>query len=211
LQKAIQLNPSAVGAYELLGLYYVVMGEKEKAVQTLEEAARLDPLSPMVMHSLGTMYIFNERFDEALAQADKLLEMDPGMRIAIEMKGWCTGIKGDWKGALVYFEEFQRLTNHPLKGWMGAGYAYAKLGWREKALEAIQKIEQRQREEPGAVLDADLAGIWMGLGDYDKTFYYLNQCIDKRMGPVSYFLEYPPYKAIKNDPRIEALKKRLNL
>jgi adenylate cyclase len=211
LQRAIQLNPSAVGAYELLGLYYVVMGEKDKAVQTLEEAARLDPLSPMVMHSLGTMYIFNERFDEAMAQADKLLEIDPGMRIAIEMKGWCTGIKGDWKGALVYFEEFQRLTNHPLKGWMGAGYAYAKLGWREKALEAIQKIEQRQREEPGAVLDADLAGIWMGLGDYDKTFYYLNQCIDKRMGPVSYFLEYPPYKAIQNDPRIEALKKRLNL
>ena len=211
LQKAISLNPGAVEAYELLGFYYIVMGEKEKAVQILEEAERMDPLSPVVIQSLGNMYIFSERFDDAIAQADKLLEVHPGMRVAIEMKGWCTGMKGDWQGALVFFEEYQRLTNHPLKGWMGAGFAYAKLGMKDKALEAIRKIEQRQREEPGAVLDADLGGIWFGLGDYDKTFYYLNQCIDKRMGPVSYFLEYPPYRGIKDDPRYEALKKRMNV
>ena len=211
LQKAIQLNPSAMDAYQLLGHYYIVMGQKEKAVQTLEEAERMDPLSPVIIQSLGNMYIFAERFDDAIAQADKLLELDPGMRSAIEMKGWSTGMKGDWQSALIFFEEFQRLTNHPLKGWMGAGFAYAMLGMKEKALEVIQKIEQRQREEPGAVLDADLAGVWFALGDYDNTFYYLNQCIDKRMGPVSYFLEYPPYHEIKNDPRYVALKKRMNV
>ena len=211
LQKALRLNPSAVAAYQLLGLYYIVMGQKEKAVQTLEEAERMDPLSPGIILSLGNMYIFAERFDDAIVQADKLLEMDPGMRTAIEMKGWSTGMKGDWQGALVFFEEFQRLTNHPLKGWMGAGVAYAKLGMKEKALEVIQKLEQRQREEPGAVLDADLAGVWFSLGDYDKAFYYLNQCIDKRMGPVSYFLEYPAYRGIKSDPRYEGIKKRMNV
>ena len=42
----------------------------------------------------------------------------------------------------------------------------------------------------------------------DKTFYYLNQCIDKRMGPVTYFLEYPAYKGIKNDARYTELLKR---
>ena len=211
LQKAIRLNPSAVDAYDLLGLYYIVMGEKEKAVQTLEEAERMDPLSPVIIQSLGSMYIFAERYDEAIRQADKLLEMDPKMRISIEMKGWATGMKGDWREALVFFEEFQRLTNHPLKGWMGAGFAYGKLGMKEKALEVIKKMEQRQVEEPGAVLDADLAGVWFGLGDFDKTFYYLNQCIDKRMGPVSYFLEYPAYRGIKDDPRYEELKKRMNV
>lgn len=211
LQKAIRLNPSAVEAYDLLGLYYIVMGEKEKAVQTLEEAERMDPLSPVIIQSLGSMYIFAERYDEAIRQADKLLEMDPKMRISIEMKGWATGMKGDWQEALVFFEEFQRLTNHPLKGWMGAGFAYGKSGMKEKALEVIKKMEQRQVEEPGAVLDADLAGVWFGLGDFDKAFYYLNQCIDKRMGPVSYFLEYPAYRGIKDDPRYEALKKRMNV
>jgi hypothetical protein len=61
------------------------------------------------------------------------------------------------------------------------------------------------------VLDADLAAAWFSLGNYDKTFYYLNQTIDKRMGPVSYFIEYPAYREIKNDPRYEELKKRMNV
>ncbi len=211
LQKAIQLNPGAIEAYELMGFYYMVMGQKEKAVQTLEEAQRMDPLSPVIIQSLSNMYIFAERYDDAILQANKLLEKDPQMRIAIEMIGWATGMKGDWYAALQFFEEVQRLTNHPLKGWMGAGYAYGKLGMEEKALEVIRKMEQRQMEEPGAVLDGDLAAVWYGIGNMDKTFYYLHQCIDKRMGPVIYILEYPAYKGIKEDPRCEALLKRLNV
>ena len=211
LQKAIRLNPGAIEAYELLGLYYIILGQKEKAVQTLEEAERIDPLSPIILEQLGNMYIFAGRYDDAIRQADKLLKMHPEMRIIIEMKGWATGMKGDWQAALELFEEVQRLTNHPLKGWMGAGFAYGRLGMKEKALEVIRKMEQRQIEEPGAVIDADLAAVWFTLGNLDKTFYYLNQCVDKRMGPVSYFLEYPAYKEIKSDPRYEELKKRMNI
>ena len=168
----------------------------------------LDPLSPVILQTLGTMYSFAERFDDAIIQADKLLAMDPQMRISIEMKGWNIGMKGDWKEALKYFEEVHRLTNHPLKGLMGLGFAYAQLGQTEKAMEVIRKMEQRQKEEPESLIDADLAAAWYGLGDLDKTFYYINQCVDKRMGPVNYFLEYPAYKGIKDDPRYEELKKR---
>ena len=211
LQKAISLNHGAIDAYDMLGFYYIVMGQKEKAVEALEYAETLDPLSPVISQSLGNMYIFSERYDDAIRQADKLLEMEPRMRIAIEMKGWATGMKGDWETALRYFEEVQRLTNHPLKGWMGAGFTYARLGMKDKALEVIRKMEQREREEPGVVIDADIAAVWFGLGDYDKTFYYLNRCIDKRMGPVSYFIEYPPYRPIKSDPRYADLKKRMKV
>ena len=211
LQQAISLNHGSIDAYDLLGFYYIVMGQKEKAVETLEYAETLDPLSPVIIQSLGNMYLFAERYDEAISQADKLLDMDPRMRISIEMKGWATGMKGDWETALQYFEEVQRLTNHPLKGWMGAGYAYAMLGMKEKALDVIAKMEQREMEEPGVVIDADIAAVWFGLGNQDKTFYYLNRCIDKRMGPVSYFTEYPPYKPLKSDPRYAELRKRMNV
>ncbi len=211
LQKAIRLNPGAVEAYELMGFYYIVMSQREKAVAVLEQAQQMDPLSPVIIQSLGNMYIFDEQYDEAIVQAEKLLKTDPKMRISIEMKAWAIGMRGDWKAALPYFEEVQRLTNHPLKGWMGAGYTYARLGMKDKAMEVIRKMEQRQAEEPGSVIDADIAAVWFGLGDLDKTFYYINQCIDKRMGPVSYFLEYPAYREIKKDPRYEELKKRMKV
>ncbi len=209
LQQALKLNPGAVEAYDLLGFYYVLMGKKEKALELLKEAALLDPLSPVILQSLGSMYIFNEQFDEAIQQADKLIYMHPRMRASIEMKGWEIGMKGDWEKAFPLFEEVYRLTNHPLKGLMGLGYAYAKLGQTEKAMECIRKMEQRQAEDPEAIVDADLSAVWFALGDIEKAFYYVNKCIDKRMGPVNYFLEYPAYKGIKDDPRYAQLKKRI--
>jgi pentatricopeptide repeat protein len=211
LQEAIRLNPGSIEAYELLAMYYVLMGEKEKAVDCLEKAEHIDPLSPVVLQTMGNMYIFAERYDDAITQAERMLEMDPQMRISIEMKGWSIGMKGDWYAAIPYFEEVHRLTKHPLKGLMGLGFAYAKTGQHEKAMDVIRKMEQRQREEPDSVIDADLAAVWFGLGNMDKTFYYLNQCIDKRMGPVAYFLEYPAYRAIKDDPRYLELRKKTGL
>jgi TolB-like protein/Flp pilus assembly protein TadD len=208
LQKAIQLNPGAIDAYQMLGYYYLIVGQKQRAVETLEDAEKIDPLSPIISQSLGNMYIFAERNDEALRQADKMLDLNPTMRISIEMKGWAHGMKGDWETALQFFEEVHRLTNHPLKGLVGVGFAYAKLGQQEKALECIRKIEQRQEQEPGAVLDPDLASVWFALGDLDKTFYYMNLAVDKRTGPISYFFGYPPYKSVKKDPRYTDLLKR---
>jgi tetratricopeptide (TPR) repeat protein len=156
LQKAIQLNPGVIDAYQLLGYYYLTMGQKKKAVEVLEEAEKIDPLSPIISQTLGNMYLFAGRYDEAIVQADKMLDLNPTMRISIEMKGWATGMKGDWETALVFFKEVHRLTNHPLKGLIGLGFAYARLGQEEKALEVIRKMEQRQEQEPGSAIDPEL-------------------------------------------------------
>jgi len=126
LQKAIELNPSAIDAYQLLGYYYLIMGQKLKAVEMLEEAEKIDPLSPVISQTLGNMYLFAGRYDEAIVQADKMLDLNPTMRISIEMKGWATGLKGDWETALTFFKEVHRLTNHPLKGLIGLGFGRSR-------------------------------------------------------------------------------------
>lgn len=211
LQQALQLNRAATPIYQLLGFYYVLTGHRDEAVRILEEAEQIDPLSPVISYALANAYVFDERYDDAIRQADKLLEMNPDMRGTIEIKAWAIGTKGDWNAAIPLFEKVHRLTNHPLKGVTGLGFAFAKLGMREKAMECIRKMEQRQLEEPNSVIDADLAGVWFALGDLDKTFYYINQCLDKRMGPVTYFLGYPAYKGIEKDPRYEEVKRRTGL
>lgn len=211
LQKAIELNPSRVEAYDLLGFYYIAHNEKPKAVKVLEQAEQIDPLSPTIIRSLGMMYMFSERFDDAVRQAEKLLEMNPEMRSAIELKAWAIGMNGDWQTSLVLFEEVHRLTGHPLKGLMGLGVAYARCGMTDKAMECIHKLELRQQQEPDSVVDGDLAAVWLGIGDIDKVFSYLNECIDKRMGPVACFIEYPPYKVVKADPRFYDLKHRMGI
>jgi tetratricopeptide (TPR) repeat protein len=211
LQKGIQLNPAAISAYQLLGFYYIITGKKEKAIVVMEDAVKIDPLSPIVNHYLGTMYVFNERFEDGIRCADHLIEMEPNMRAAIELKAWAIGMRGNWEQALELFKVVHRLTNHPLKGLMGVGYSYAMLGEKEKAMECVVKIEQRQRESPDVVLDGDLVGLWYALGDYDKVFYYIDQCIIKRTSPPTLFLEYPAFKALRKDPRYDQVKQKLVL
>ncbi|WP_153796610.1 adenylate/guanylate cyclase domain-containing protein [Foetidibacter luteolus] len=211
LQKALQLKPGHSPTYQLLAFYHIVKGEKEKAVEIMEQAVEKDPLSTVANQSLGNMYIFNERYDDAIQQADKLLEINPQMRAAIELKAWSTGMKGNWPAALQLFEEVHRLTNHPLKGLLGVGYSNARLGNRDKALECIHKMEQRTIEEPGTVVDGELAGVWFALGDIDKTFYHINQCIEKRVAPAAFFLEYPSYKGLKKDERYFELMRKSGL
>jgi len=180
-------------------------------VAIMEKALEVDPLSPIVNHYLAEAYLNAGRTDDALKHAESLLDMHPQMRVALELKGWCIGIKGDWKKAVEIFEEVHRLTKHPLKGITALGYAYARLGETEKALECLRKIKQRQVEEPAIILDADLAVIWWSLGEKDKAFHHLFQCIEKRMGPVAILIDHPLFKIMRDDPRYTLLKEKLNL
>ena len=205
LQTALRLNRTATGAHEILSMYHIFNRNIAEAVKVMEEASQMDPLSPQINHFLGEAYLFADRYDDAIRVADKLLEINPQMRIAIELKGWCAGMKGDWQKALEYFKEVHRLTNHPLKGLSPLGFAYAKLGEKEKALEIIAKMEQRQREEPNVVIDGDLLIVWWALGNMDKVLYYFEKSVVKKVSGLNWFLNYPPVRGIADDPRIKKL------
>jgi tetratricopeptide (TPR) repeat protein len=208
LQKALQLNPAAIDSYRLLAYYYIVVGKKDDAIKILEQALEIDPLSTVINNYLGEAYAMAWRFDDAYRIADKQLEINPIMRLAIEAKGWCVGMKGDWKKALEFFKEVHRLANHQLKGIAPMGYAYGKLGEKQKAMEIIGRLEQRQKEEPDTAMDGDLLMVWWALGDKEKTFQYISNCINKDLNTIYYYLEYPMMIGIKEDPRVMELLQR---
>jgi TolB-like protein/Tfp pilus assembly protein PilF len=211
IQKSIDLNPAATGGHQLLAFYYQITGRKNEAVNVMEKALQVDPVSPIVNQYLAEAYLSAGRPDDAIKQVDRLLDLYPEMRIALQLKGWCLGVKGNWEGAALLFEEVRRLTGHPLKGITALGCAFAKLGETEKALQCLQKIEQRQVEEPAVVLDADMAMICWALGRKDQTFDHLFRCVEKRMGPIAILIEHPMFSELSVDPRFKLLKERLNL
>jgi tetratricopeptide (TPR) repeat protein len=212
LRKAIELNPATTNAHQMLCYYYMSTGQKHEAVEIMETAYKADPLSPIVNKTLTDAYLNAGRTDDALKQVELFIDMHPQMAVAWECKGWCTGVKGDWKKAVEIFEEVHRsFVKHPLKGLYALGCAYARSGEVEKALECIRKTEQRQAEEPGLVLDADLAMMWFSLGDADKGFHYLFQAVEKGMGPVAMIMEHPMFGVPADDKRFLLLKEKLKL
>ena len=84
----------------------------------------------------------------------------------------------------------------------------ANWGKQKKQWKLSAKMEQRQAADPDSVIDAELSAEWYVLRNLDKAFYYINHCINKRMGPVNYFLEYRACKGVKGDPRYEESKRR---
>jgi tetratricopeptide (TPR) repeat protein len=211
LSKALKLNSGSSMASFMMSTYYYYFGKMNEAIEVLEKALRYDPLSGFLLDALCEKYFDARRYDDAIQLAEKILEMDPTMRHALELKGFCTGLKGDWNAAIKIFEEVHHLTNHPLKGLSPLAYAYAKTGQRDKAKQCIQKIVQRQTQEPDAIVDSDLALIWWALGDNDKTFHYIFRALDKRMPVTPYILNSPLHEGIEKDPRAEELKRRMNL
>lgn len=55
------------------------------------------------------------------------------------------------------------------------------------------------------VIDGNLLVVWLGLGNIDKVLYYLERAMGKRASSANFFINFPPMKEIKNDPR--AMKK----
>lgn len=84
-------------------------------------------------------------------------------------------------------------------------------GCPDAAKRAITKEKRSRLKEPGVVLDVDVAMQWWALGKNDKSFHFLFQCLEKRMGPVAILIEYPMFNDVTSDPRYQLIKEKLNL
>ncbi len=158
---------------------------------------------------LGTIYLFNQQYDNALQQYDNILELDPRFRAALEYKGWVYSAKGDWEKAIKYFKEYQKLTNSPLKGITGLGYAYAKAGQIGKAKQILNKLVERESLEKDVSISMHFAIIYTGLQNYDKVFYYLERSTPDRFG-MMFFKVHPLFEEIRKDDRFKKWIKKVN-
>ncbi len=132
-------------AHQILSFYYLITGRKKDAVEIMEKALLVDPLSPRVIQSLAETYLNAGRPDDALKQAESLLEIYPEMRAALELKGWCIGAKGDWKKAAEIFEQIHQLIKNPLKGLAPIRVCLCQTGRNRKSV----RMYSQDRTTPG--------------------------------------------------------------
>ncbi len=181
----------------------------------MEQALLLDPLSLPLMGTLGDAYAFAGRFDEAMAQYDKIIEMDPNFRRAFESKGMLYLVNGDHEKAVENLEKYHHLIGNPFKGLGSLGYTYGVAGLKDKALECLEKIKEREKNEPGLILHMDYAFLYSGLKEFDKAFEYLNKTYEERMGiaclGMIYCIRFPMLKDLKSDKRFTELTKRMGI
>ena len=215
LNKAHDLGLNSSLFNQVHGWFLIAKGDFDKAIEKIEQALILDPLSLPLMNTLGDAYSFACRFEEALAQFDKIIELEPTFRRAFESRGMTYLAMGDHEKAIKNLEHYQKLIGHPLKGLSGLGHAYALAGQYDKARECAEKIKLRQEKEPNAVLHMDFAFLYSGMNELDLAFQYLNKTYDQRMGiaclGMIFCIRYPMLKDLKTDPRFDQLLQKMGL
>jgi TolB-like protein/class 3 adenylate cyclase/Tfp pilus assembly protein PilF len=215
LNKAIALGLNSSILNQVHGWFLITKGRFDEAIEKMEQAVLLDPLSLSLMCNLAIAYSFASRFDEALHWYDKVIEMDPNFRMAYEGKGMTYLARGETEKAIENLEKYHNLIGNPLKGLSTLGHAYAVAGYPEKAMECVEKMKQRELQEPGVVLDLDYAVLYSGLGDKDIVFHHLNRTYEQRMGiaclGIIFCVRYPLLQSLRTDPRFDQLLQKMGL
>jgi tetratricopeptide (TPR) repeat protein len=106
--------------------------------------------------------------------------------------------------------EFQRAIE--LSGHSGAfdsylGYAYARSGRKVEAIEIADDLRARHDQNPSAY--ADIALIYVGLGDWDQAMTALNKAYEARF--KASILLRPAFDPLRTDARFEDLLRRIGL
>jgi serine/threonine protein kinase/tetratricopeptide (TPR) repeat protein len=179
------------------------MGRHEEAVEALERAVELDPRSPLMHGDLGWWLYGARRFDRAIDEAEIAIDLDPEQPEPYWLLAAAHSQKGQFDIALDAFSRYEELYGEAVP-WF-RGYLYALAGQRDEAMSALEQLEQRV--EGGQSPRIELAQIYLGLGDDERTIEVLEQANEAGVSFQPYL--WPEYERLFAEPRFERVLQRL--
>jgi adenylate cyclase len=209
-RKALELNPNLAEAHDLLGQIAGVRGDVGSYVRHIEEAYRLDPLSPPSIRYLGRAYFFASRYDDALEHWNRTLHLDP-ISSYHGMADYYIA-KGDLEKAGAMVKEMERIGPTHRATYLERGYLAALKGDKATAMEMIAKLDATR--EQGWVTSPYAGYIYLALGETDKFFDYMFAAVKTHTLPVTALLFSPLFAEARKDPRFEqvvSLDRQLNM
>ena len=206
-RRAIALNPSYPTAHHWFAIYLSAMGRHDEAMAEMDQASRLDPVSPIIQASRGWVLYQRRQFDRSLEECRRTLALEPTFLRAYNYIGMNYLQKRMPTEALRALQEADRLAGPSAVARGELAQAYVAAGRRREATAILDGLL-----EPGAypyVASADIATIYIALGDRDRAFAWLEKAYQERSFAMVYLKVHPAYDPIRADPRFVDLLARL--
>jgi len=207
-ERAIQLNPNDAMAHHWLSNHSLAAaGQTEREIAEMKRALELDPLSLIINANLGQAYINVNRYDDAIAQLRKTIEMEGSFYFAHQMLGEALDLKGQIPEAITEYEKAIALNDDPIPKAL-LGHLYGRIGRKDEARKILEEL--RQTREQRYIEAYGLAIVYLGLGDRNETFNWLEQGYRDRDGYYMAVIRIDPVLAsLHGDPRFEALAEKI--
>jgi eukaryotic-like serine/threonine-protein kinase len=210
-RKAIALDPSDASAHHWFSLDLGNIGRIQEAVDEVERAHQLDPLSPIISVVRASPYLAARQFDQAIAILNKVLAENPDLGRAHSLLANAYWAQHKYSDAIQEWTIGARLEGDK----NGAETAEAmetgfRSGGKDGALRnAIQVMLAQRKAGKSFVSPYLIAANYADLGDKDRAFEWLENAYKERdssiVGMPTDFMVDP----IRSDARYAELVRKV--
>lgn len=208
LDRAIALKPNYAMAHHWLSSGPLMgVGDFDRAIVSGKRAIELDPLSLINNADLGWVYFCARRYDEAIAQTRRTLEMDARFYIARYYLGNALQFKGELKEATAEYEKAAELDDDPVV-LAFLSQAYARSGREKEARTILTRLTEQAKSR--YVSPYSFAVMFIGLRENDRAIEALERAYDEGAGYDLFLLKVDPMlDDLRGNQRFEALVSKI--
>ena len=211
-KKAIEFKPGYATAYQWYGVYLSEMGRHDESLEQRTRALNLDPLSVSISTGVGRAYFWARRYDHSIQHLQETLKKDPkyadthwSFGLAYEGKKLYAEAIASFQSAISLSKTAEFPEGKP-EMIAALGHAYAVSGRRDEALKIIEQLKELIARER-YVSPYSVALIYIGLGEKDLAFDWLDRAYNERDESYIHIKVDPRLDDLRSDPRfIERLR-----
>jgi serine/threonine protein kinase/TolB-like protein/Tfp pilus assembly protein PilF len=209
LKRALELNPNYATAHKFYGNYLCDLGRFAEGLSAYKRAQELEPLSLIIYANLSENYLAKGDLNTAVEQCQRAIELDPNWYYVRLVLALVYLKQGRGAEALAEAEKSIELSKR-LSGPLGVlGYVSAQTGKRSAAEAVVRELEGRYVTKQAN--GYDLARVYIGLGERDQAFAWLEKDFQSHNATLPNFLYIPPLDSLRDDPRFKDLARRIGL
>jgi serine/threonine protein kinase/tetratricopeptide (TPR) repeat protein len=203
LRKAIMLKPGIQVAHRWYAFSLSAMGRHEEAFAEIERARQISPQSPVLATAVANVLFLAGRFDDAIEQCHKALQLDSGAVSAHTVLRWAYEKKGMHHEALAAFEQERVFAGETPTTNAKRAHVLGSVGRREEARDLLEQIVARRAEQ--WVSAYEIAIIYCLIGDFDNAFDWLTKAEREHAVGYTFVRVDPRLEALRSDPRFLGL------
>ena len=147
------------------------------------------------------------QYDKSLEQLRKTLELVPNYGLAFWYSGWAYEQKGLYSDALRDLQRAKELLKTNVSVDADIGHLYAVSGNRAGAERVLRDLKELSTKK--YVNAFEIALIYVGLGDKDNAFEWLDKAYQQRSDMLVYLNVDPRLDVIRHEPRFIGLVKKV--
>jgi len=212
-RRSMALDSSYATTLHWLGIWIQApTGRFAAAVDYLEQAIELDPLSPPIIADLALAHAFREDFNAAGMYCRRALELDPHFHRPY----WFLGLSSAWGGD---FQAAEAALKRGLELCPGAafrsrllgalGFAYGRWGKPQLAREIKRELDRIR--ETSYVPSFELAQIEIGAGNPAGALACLEDAVVKRESFGIFLKAWLSFRPLRAEPRFRSLLAQIGL